>query len=229
MFSIARSRFTLPSQLAFLVVNACALVLGLVYNHKTPQLYENSSHTKTGWAITWIALAWVFMALIQIYIGPPHAESVGVEDVQQMTTANMARYQRVQDQELPDPSRWSNDSGQGTERNSASLFSHSRSPSVESENQQFVAPTRKYTQDDLDSSDDDSEKRGFLRDTPVDNFFSRNVARFAGGRTLKVMRFFYVVCERTILLQGFVAIANGTVVYGGIGVSFLQKLKDEPG
>ena len=224
MFSIARSRFTLPSQLAFLIVNAFALVLGLIYNHKTPQLYENSSHTTTGWAITWIASAWVFMALIQTYTGPSQARSTEDEEVQQMTTANMARYQRVQDEEEPDPSRWSNDSGQGTERNSASLFSHSRSPSVESENQQFAGPTRKYTHDDLDSFDEESEKRGFLRNKSVDNFISRSVARFAVGRTLKVMRFFYVLCERTILIQGLVAIANGTVVYGGIGVSFLQTL-----
>ena len=229
MFSIARSRLTLPSQLAFLIVNAFALLFGLVYNHKTPQLYENSSHTKTGWAITWIASAWVFMALIQTYTGRSQAQSTDDEAVQQMTAANMARYQRVQDEDLPSPSRWSNDSGQGTERNSASLFSHSRSPSVESENQQFAGPTRKYTNDDLDSFDNESEKRGFLRNTAVDNFFSRNVARFAVGRTLKVMRFFYILCERTILIQGFVAIANGTVVYGGIGVSGLQNARSEWG
>ncbi|CAO2656168.1 Nn.00g049710.m01.CDS01 [Neocucurbitaria sp. VM-36] len=217
MFSIARSRFTLPSQLAFLIVNAFALVLGLVYNHKTPQLYENSSHTKTAWVITWIASAWVFMALIQTYTGSSQARSTEDEDVQQMTTANMARYQRVQDEELPDPSRWSDDSGQGTERNSASLFSHSRSPSVESETQQFAGPTRRYTHDDLDSFDEETEKRGFLRNTSVNNFVSRSLAGFAVGRTLKVMRFFYVLCERTILIQGLIAIANGTVVYGGIG------------
>ena len=224
MLSIARSRLALPSQLVFLAVNAFALVLGVVYNHKTPELYENDSHSKTGWAITWIASAWVFMALIQKYTGPSQAHSTGDGAAQPMTTANMVRYQRVQDEELPNPSRWSNDSGQGTERNSASLFGHSRSPSVESENQQFEGPTRKYTNDDLDSFDDDSEKRGFLRNTSVDGFFSRSVARFAVGRTLKAIRFFYVVFERTILIQGLVAIANGTVVYGGIGVSGPQVL-----
>jgi hypothetical protein len=218
MLSIARSRFTLPVQLAFLVVNAFALVLGLVYNHKTPELYENNSHSKTGWIITWIASAWVFMALIQLYTGRSGVHSMEDEAAQPMTTANMARYQRVHD-EFPDPSRYSNDSGQGTERNSSSLFGHSRSPSVESENQQFTGPTRSYTQDDGDSFDDALEKHGFLRNTSVDRFFSRNVARFAVGRTLGAIRFFYVVFERTILIQGLVAIANGTVVYGGIGVS----------
>ncbi|KAH7085377.1 integral membrane protein [Paraphoma chrysanthemicola] len=216
MLSIARSRFVLPAQLAFLATNAFALVLGLVYNHKTPELYENNSHGKTGWIFTWIASAWVFMALIQLYTGRSGARSMGNEAAQPMTAANMARYQRVHD-ELPDPSRYSNDSGQGTERNSSSLFGHSRSPSVESENQQFTGTTRSYTQDDNDSFDDSLEKRGFLRNTSVDRFFSRSVARFAVGRTLKAIRFFYVVFERTILIQGLVAIASGTVVYGGIG------------
>ncbi|KAF1843764.1 uncharacterized protein K460DRAFT_408089 [Cucurbitaria berberidis CBS 394.84] len=218
MLSIAHSRFTLPSQLAFLAVNAFALVLGLIYSHKTPNLYENNSHSKTGWAITWIASAWVFMALIQTYTGPSHGFSrTEDEAAQPITTANMVRYQRVKDEELPNPSRWSIDSGQGTERNSASLYGHSRSPSVESENQQFSGPTRKHTHDDLDSFDDGSEKRGFLRNTSVNRFLSRNAARFVVGRTLKAIRFLYVVFERTMLIQGFVAIANGTVVYGGIG------------
>jgi hypothetical protein len=213
MFSISRSRYTLPSQLAFLSTNAFALVLGLIYNHKTPDLYANNSHSKTGWIITWIASAWVFMALIQIYAGRPQSND---DDAQQMTVANMARYQRVHE-ELPDLSRYSNDSGQGTERNSESLFGHSRSPSVESENQQFSEPTRRYTQEEEEPFDEVSEKRGFLGNVSVDKFFSRHVARFAVGRTLNAIRFFYVACERTLLIQGLVAIANGTIIYGGIG------------
>jgi hypothetical protein len=216
MFSIARSRFTLPLQLAFLATNALALVLGVVYDRKTPEMYAGNAHGKIGWAITWIASAWVFLAFIQACTGKSSAHSTEDQAAPLMTTANMLRYQRVQDEELLDPSRWSDDSGQGTERNSASLYSHSRSPSVESENQQFASPPRRYTHHD-DSFDDDPEKRGFLRNTSVDRFFSRNVSRFAVGRTLKAIRLLYIVLERTILVQGFVAIASGTVVYGGIG------------
>jgi hypothetical protein len=214
MFSISKSRFTLPLQLAFLSTNAFALVLGLIYNHKTPDLYTNNSHSKTGWIITWIASAWVCMALIQMYTGQPQPHHNA--DAQQMTVANMARYQRVHD-ESPDLSRSSIDSGQGTERNSESLFGHSRSPSVESENQQFSGPTRRYTQEEEESFDEVPEKRGFLGNASVDRLFSHHVARFAVGRTHNAARFFYVVFERTLLAQGLVAIANGTVVYGGIG------------
>lgn len=215
MLSIARSQYTLFSQIVFLTTNALALILGLVYNQKTPELYANNSHGKTGWIITWIASAWVFMALAQMYTGR-YRSHPDVDVAEPMTVANMVRYQRVHD-DLPDPSRYSVDSGQGTERNSESLFGHSRSPSIQSENQQFSGPTRSYTQEEEDSSDEVSEKRSFLRKAYMENFFSRHVTRFTSSRTLKAIRFVYIVCERTLLVQGLVAIANGTVVYGGIG------------
>lgn len=107
MFSIARSRLTLPSQLAFLATNALALVLGLVYNHKTPELYEGNAHSKTGWAITWIASAWVLLALVQAYADMSHKHSVDDDFKDPMTTANMLRYQRVHDDDAANPSRWS--------------------------------------------------------------------------------------------------------------------------
>lgn len=217
MFSIARSRLALAFQFGFLIVNAVALLLGVVYNHQTPELYENNSHSKTGWIITWIACAWVFMAIVQVYAGRSKSHSFEDQTTHPITAANMAQYQRVQNSELPSPSRWSNDSGQGTERNSASLYEQSRSPSVESEGHQFTGPTRRYTHDDDTLFDDEAEKRGYLRNTSVDRFLSRNVARFAVGRPLKWMRFFYVVIERTIIVQGFVALTSGIVVYGGIG------------
>ncbi|KAF2846014.1 hypothetical protein T440DRAFT_250260 [Plenodomus tracheiphilus IPT5] len=217
MLSIARSRLVLLSQLVFLSVNALALILGVVYNHQTPELYVNNAHSKTGWAITWIASAWAFLYLIQMYMGTSTRDSWQEVVAQPMIAANMTRYQRVQEDRLITPSRWSNDSGQGTERNSESLYGHSRSPSVEPEDLQFASPVRAGTQDDLEDSRTESEKRGFLRDSFVDRFMSRNMARFVSGRTLKVLRILYVVIERTILLQGFVAITSGTVVYGGIG------------
>lgn len=220
MLGIAASRLAILAQFAFLIVNALALLLGVAYHANTPELYENNTHSKMGWIFTWIASAWVFMALVQRYAARTKAQSVEETTSQPMTADNMARYQRVQDEQLPNPSRWSNDSGQGTERNSESLFSHSRSPSVESENQQFTGPTRRYTQDDdFDDVNLEAEKHGFLGNSAVDRFLTRSVARFGAGRSLKVMRFFYVAIERTILVQGFLALMSGTVVYGGIGVS----------
>jgi len=224
MFSVARSRFALPTQFVFLVVNAFGMLFGIIYGRKTPDLYANNAHSKTGWIITWIASAWVFMALVQAYTSRTKAHSMENSVAQPVSSAAMAQYQRVQDAQLPTFSRWSNDSGQGTERNSSSLCGHSRSPSVESENQPFNEPRSPYLHDDDEEAfEGDVEKRGFLRDTSVDRFLGRNISRIASfGQALKIMRLFYVIIDRTILIQGFVAFLSGTVVYGGIGVSTLE-------
>jgi hypothetical protein len=222
MLSIARSRLAISAQFVFLVTNAFALLLGLVYNLRTPELYDNNVHSKIGWIITWIASAWVFMALVQVYTARAKPYSLEDQSGEPLNAANMARYHRVHD-DVQDvsPGRWSNDSGQGTERNSTSLYgnSSSTSPSVESDGRQFNLPPRRTTHDELDDVDLGAEKRSFLQNNVVDRFFLRNVARFATGKPLKALRLLYVVIDRTILIQGFVAIMSGTVVYGGIGVS----------
>ncbi|KAJ4348156.1 uncharacterized protein N0V89_009528 [Didymosphaeria variabile] len=221
MLSIAHSRLAISAQFVFLIVNAFALLLGLVYNHQTPELYENNAHSKVGWIITWIASAWVFMALVQVYTARAKPYSLEDHSGEPLNAANMARYHCVHfgDNQDVSPGRWSNDSGQGTERNSASLYgnSNSTSPSVESEERRFNMPPRRTTHEELDDVDLDAEKRGFLENNVVDRFFSRHVARFAVGKPLKILRFLYIIIDRTILVQGFVAIMSGTVVYGGIG------------
>ena len=221
MFSIARSRLALVSQFLFLAVNAAALLLGLIYNRKTPDLYENSIHGKIGWAMTWVASAWVMMAVVDAYASRMKLGGIERHAVNDLNAANMAQYQRVQDMQASSLPRWSNDSGQGTERNSSSLCGHSRSPSVESEQEHFLNAAHRYPQDDDDDEafDVQTEKRGFLRDTAVNRFLSRNAARFVVGKPLRILRVIYVLIERTILIQGFAAIASGTIVYGGIAVS----------
>lgn len=213
MLSISRSRYVLPSQFAFLVINALALLIGVVYNQKTPELYENNAHSKTGWVVTWIASAWVFMSLLQLYMEKSHADPFEREETQALNAANMAQYQRVKEEDTESPYRYSNDSGQGTERNSASLYGHSRSPSVESEDHQFPGPIRKNTHDELDDLEDVSLEKP---KSTLHSFFTRNIARFVVGRTAKIVRLLYIVFERTMLVQGLVAILTGTVVYGGI-------------
>lgn len=218
MLSIARSRLAVASQFVFLIVNAFALLLGLIYNYKTPDLYENNAHGKIGWTVTWIASAWVVMSVIDAYATRAHPASPR-KAVHDLNAANMAQYQRVQDSQTPPAPRWSNDSGQGTERNSASLYGHSRSPSVESEQERFLDSAHGCPNDNEGDISEDPEKIDFLRGTAVDRLLSRHVARFAIGKPLRILRLLSVFIERTILVQGFVGITSGTIVYGGIGVS----------
>ncbi|KAK8218063.1 hypothetical protein IWZ01DRAFT_537719 [Phyllosticta capitalensis] len=212
MLSIARSRLALPAQFLFLASQGVALFTGIIYDAKTPDLYPNDAHSKLRWIIFWISAAWVALGLVNLY-----ADWSNRSKTQPLSTALMAQYQRLQQAQQTAPNRMSYDSGQGTERNSGSLFGHSpSSPCTESEE-------RRHFQDDhddyeaaaFDDADAVEEKRGFLRNTRVDRFMSRVVPRI-GDCPLKIMRFFYVLIERLILVLGFVSVATLTTTVGGI-------------
>jgi hypothetical protein len=205
----------------FLVVNGLGLLISVIYNHSTPNLYENDSHSKIGWIATWIASTWVIISVINTYAGVARRKQSIGKASHQMTAATMAQYQRMHSEE-PIPARWSGDSGQGTERNSASLAGDARSPSAESENQRLFVP--RYNDGGDDEYHPEAEKNGLLRNNPVDRFLSRNIPRVAVGRTLGLLRVIYYFGDRTLLIFGFLAITTGTVIYGGIGVSDLIRI-----
>ncbi|EKG10639.1 protein of unknown function DUF2427 [Macrophomina phaseolina MS6] len=207
MLSVARSRLTVPAQLFFLASQALTLFVSIVYNAKTPDLYPNNAYDKLRWPLFFITAIWAFLGLVNFYA---HRSKALGEARQPLSAAVMARYQRLQ-QASSDQPRYSHDSGQGTERNSSSLFGHSRSPSAESE--QIASP---YQDTDFEDEVGFEEKRGFLQNNRLDRLMSRLVPRFAAGRSLKVLRFLYVLIERTILLLGFVLIIMGTATIGGI-------------
>lgn len=69
MLSIARSRFNLAAQLVFLTTNALGLLLGVIYNHQTPDLYEKEKHGPVGWMSTCLASVWFGGSLITAFAG----------------------------------------------------------------------------------------------------------------------------------------------------------------
>ena len=174
------------------------------------------------------------MSLVDVYSGKSGATR-RASGGQAVSAPLMARYERIQASTEPQEMRWSNDSGQGTERNSESLFGdHSRSPSVGSENQQFAEEPKYEQEDDEDDEEEvlaatamataDSGKRGFLRHSRLDRFLTKNVPRFAFGRTLMAIRFVNTVLSRVLLPLGFVGFMTGIAVYGGVAVSCAQIL-----
>lgn len=214
MLSVARSKLTLPVQLLFHTANGLGVFTSIVYDARTPDLYPNNSHHKLGWAVTWIAGAWTFMALVNLYT----ARSVKFPEAtyQPVTSQAMAQHQQLQDFRLPRHDySWSRDSGQGE-----SLRSDSRSPSQDSLHQKPEEPFEPQQphgedhEDDVNS--DEQEKRGFLHGTSVDRFLSRSVPRFAVGRTLTMLNIFHTILERSILVLGYTAVLTGIVVYSGI-------------
>ena len=212
VFSIARSRLKLPAQLAFLALNGVGVVTGFVHNHQSPDLYPDNSHHKAGWAITFIATGWVLLNVVISFTSKAD-DDAGFE-YQPVSAQAVEEHHRIHGPGVPDR-RWSHDSGQGTERNTASLCASSRSNSWNSGS----VNTRLNGSLGDDNHDDHHAplgKSGILHHTRLERFFSTRIPHFVFGRTATVLEGFCVVVERLIIPLGFVAIATGAVTYGGI-------------
>lgn len=213
MFSIARSRLTVLSQIGFLILNGIGVFLGFVYNHETPDLYRNNAHHKLGWAVTWIAVAWALVGMVKFY--SKRNETVCSNPYRPVTTEAIDEHQRLHEPHSPGASRWSDDSDGDTDRHAATLCQSSRSNSWSPEDN--ILPSQKHHRyTDSESDLEESEKPGVLGNNAVDRFFSRHSPRIASGRSLKLLTVMYVVVERLLLPLGFAATATAAVTYGGI-------------
>jgi hypothetical protein len=231
MFSVARSRFALPTQFFFLVLNGLGVLFGTVYNINTPDLYENNAHHKIGWIATWIMTAQVIMSLLFTYSGRGKGTSnasaeqaaflpVSVENMSQHNVRPYTDY------------RWSGDSGQGTER-SSTLNSRDISPTDPNRRDTFDEFEKPEPQPaDTDDGDDDedevaagshhssqSPRSRWLRISRVDSFLSARVPNLLSAKILRVVKVVYDMIDKTILVLGFIALVSGGVTYAGIFVS----------
>lgn len=208
MLSVARSRFHLPAQFVFLIANAVAVLLGVVYNHKTPDLYENEKHGRIGWVSTGIALAWVIVSLVTAYAGSRRKrDRLG----QGIIAAVIAIFQRLNDALSSDKHLWFGQSRRDTERNSL-LFDQSPSVSTISEHEELNHEQHSgHIEDDVESF----EKHSFL---------SNKIHLFSGFKcTPWVVRAVKTVLDRMMLLFGFLCITTGVVIYGGVFVSLFGR------
>lgn len=207
MLSVARSRFHLLAQLAFLVANGCGVILGVVYSHQTPNLYENEKHGAIGWVGTLIASTWLLASFV--------TASAGYRPKGQQSRHSATLSSRFNGHRSIAQTRWAGNSGHGTGSNSSS----SSSDTIW-EPQQFGYEQPSYESDDTEENVEDIEERSLLRRSSVGRFFSHRIGRFSGSKwTLRFIRMIKTVLDRVMLLFGFLCIVTGTVVYGGIFVS----------
>ena len=223
MFSVARSRFALPVQFLFLILNGLGVLFGTVYNINTPDLYVNNAHHKIGWIATWVMTAQVIMSLLFTYSrrGKQPVVSAGERaaflpiSVENMAHHNMPPYTDC---------RWSGDSGQGTER-SSTLNSRDGSP---------TGPYQRDTFDDFEKpepepeDDDDgdvpdtarpqSSRTAWLRINVIDKYLSARVPNLLSAKIMRIIKIVYEIVDRTILILGFIALTTGGVTYAGIFV-----------
>lgn len=212
MFSISRSSYSLLVQFLFLATNGLGVLFSTIYNASTPDLYPNNAHHKIGWILTWVMTAQIIMGVISAYTGRKekdhHYERAAFIPI---SAEAMAEHQRMHSPRFAEGYRFSNDSGQGTERNTESLRSQSISSQGSAQQPQDARPS--------DEEDQHAEKTGLMSGSKIDRFLSRKVPGMLSSRVLRVFQFFYNLIDRVILLLGFIGIATGFITYGGFFVS----------
>ncbi|KAL3468107.1 hypothetical protein BJX64DRAFT_273631 [Aspergillus heterothallicus] len=190
MLSSARSRLALPSQFLFLAVNAVGLLIGIIYNTQTPDLYENNAHHKLGWVVTWIFTAQVVLALIFRYAGRGEAKNLPSRDFEHATFLPVAGDEEerlYQDRETQEY-RWPDESTQAA------------SSSSDAEYNDFDKPDQSHPESS----------------PPRHWYHSRVIARLLSTRVLRISNLTSNIIDRLILPLGFTTIATGAITYGGI-------------
>ena len=209
MLSIARSRLALPSQFFFLLVNAFGLLLGLVYNSQTPDLYENNAHHKLGWVATCVVGAQVVLALLFAYAGRGESSSSSNTSYENAAFLPVSTDEHEHERTYRNAAhehRWSRDSGQGTD---------SASPSIHSPGSPCESPVD-YDGFEKPEMPDMTSPRGWANNTAVGRFLSQRLPGLIPSRVLRALNVVYNIVDRVILPFGFAAIATGAVAYGGI-------------
>lgn len=208
MLSVAHSRFTIPAQFVFLIVNGVALFFGLVYNASTPDLYLNNAHHKIGWIASSVVVAQFVIGIIYAYSGR-RTKNV-TSQYQRATFFPVSTENMMEHQQLYTPVaeyRWSGDSGQGTSCPTSPDEEHHHNLTKPEEEDDVEVPT--------------SLSRGWLRSAFLDGFFASRVPGLVSNKVLRGLRLVYNIIDRIILPFGFIALTSGAVTYGGIFVCAL--------
>lgn len=229
MFSLARSRYTLPTQFVFVATNILGVLLSTSYNAKTPDLYPNNAHHKLGWLVTSVLSAHLVVSLLGRLAGAftksnkSKGEGIEVDAAERrwfvpVSHAAMDEHHRLHNGEYS-PLRHSNDSGQGTEPKTESL----RSPSFSSTPEILASPTAEGPDEEFTEDDEDLEV-----DVPVvprGGAMRKLATRFGGkisSRAWKALIFGYNFVDRTSMILGFITLATGIVTLGRFFVSVTE-------
>lgn len=207
--SVAKSRYHVPAQAVFHVMNGLGVFSGIVYNRATPDLYANNSHHPLGWVLTGFSVFWTVISIVvalsrESQSKPSKPPQLSEENV----TQHIQRHWSSYEEEIGARDR--RDSGQGTERNSASLMG-SRQNSCD---HVYQKPEQDDELELLDGRE--IEHHGFLRNNKVHKYLSKTIRRFSSKRVSKALRWIQVVFEKTLLPLGFTALLSGFIVAGGL-------------
>ncbi|KAL8821342.1 MAG: hypothetical protein Q9223_000607 [Gallowayella weberi] len=212
MLSIARSHLALVTQIGFFVLNAFGLLVSIIYNGKTPDLYENNLHHKFGWFITAVVLAQIMVGVLRHGANSKDAGEALVEErhaFMPVSTDHMTGYQQLHPQSVASMHRYSHDSGHGTEPDSSRSSSLAgRGDEKDEETDRFRDHAHNFSTADLDSPT--------LPGTAKPSGFAFRISQLIPSQVMKLMTAFYDAVDILILIAGFVAILTGFITYGGV-------------
>ncbi|EXK44923.1 hypothetical protein FOMG_03563 [Fusarium oxysporum f. sp. melonis 26406] len=210
MFSLANSRFTLPAQFVFLATNALGVLIGVIYNAQTPDLYPNNAHHKIGWIVTWVVCAQVLVSAVGCIAGALKGKGKTSSNERHAflpVATREAHYSSHNGYHNDSPYRMSNDSGRGTEPNTPSLRSDSAS-TLNGMESPVNNPRKEYEDDD-----GDLEELSLASPEPQGTF-ARHASKIAASRVWKYLNLGRCIVDRIILPFGFIALATGVVTFG---------------
>lgn len=219
MLSLAKSHLTLMSRLCFLATNALGLLLGTIYQARTPDLYPNNAHGKIGWIATWLVSSQLLMNLVN------RAASAHIKCLSG-SLAEMRVFIPVSLDHVGSECRVSDDSGQVAELLTGSLSSQSArnlgervERDVDDERPPLSNSCKEYG---LDDSDD------LLPPAPATALTAR-AAKLVFSKAWGYLDVTYQVFDRVILPFGFVALTTGIATFGRLFVSWHGPLRHHPG
>lgn len=223
MLSISRSRLNLPAQSGFFIINSGGVILAMLYNSRTPDLYPRNAHHTIGWLLTCVTVAQICLALITAsarLLGEskkPEEHLPFIQCLQQ----SVGGHQWENNAENAPEYRFSDDSGHGTEQNDESLRGNSSS-SLEDDREVMNTINLKYYEGEADDLAPSSKRSRYALVKRLRAVLSGKVPLNISSRVTCLLRILEVIITRTILIQGFVGITTGAVTYAGIFVCTLS-------
>ena len=211
--STARSRYHLPAQILFHVVNSLGVFTSIVYNHATPDLYKNDSHHPLGWVVTSFTILWTLVSLYTA-CGTHKSRRAAHMQIRGVIARSLAPFNTIQQhqQRCSDECfriRLSRDSAMGSSRQDSSC-------SIDRKPEDPLSPKGDEKLVENEDDTEESEMRGFLGGNKVDGLMLRHVRRLMTPRASSSVRCSQISLEKMLLPLGFLAFATGFVVYGGI-------------
>lgn len=227
MLSVARSRLALIVQLSFLALHGIALSLGTTYAYNTPQLYENNSHKKVGWIVTWIVATQCVLEIVKLVARVGKTDDGNQEEQMSFlpeTTNALERHEQDHGKQSGESYRYSDDSGHFTASQPSRPDSVSSSGTYTQEEEQKL---HQYNVRKFDSDDRHPEKHG-LWSSPKIHRITSSFAAALSSKALRVIDTISNAIDRAILPIGFVAFVTGAAVYGGVFVGLSLEFPPMP-